>query len=148
MLAVIGLIVAGVAATAWKLRDRPEDLAKLKTIQAQQTETGGKIVGRVGDSAQTKDVAPAASTGATQSGTDANVPVTYRAAFLVQAPEEQSKVKAYFGTVIWRLDNVSNGPGEPLGTAIHANIDIPEDKLQVSMILQKNVDATLPLRIR
>jgi hypothetical protein len=143
VLVVIGLIVAGVAATAWKLRDKPEDLAKLKTIQAQQTETGGKIVGRVGDSAQSKETAPAASTAA-QSATDTNVPVTYRAALLVQAPEEQNKVKTYFGTVIWRLDNVSNGPGEPLGTAIHANIDIPEDKLQVSMTLQKNVDASLP----
>lgn len=143
VLAVIGLIVAGVAAAAWKLRDKPEDLAKLKTIQAQQTETSGKIVGRVGDSAQSKEAAPAASTAA-QSGTDTNVPVTYRAALLVQAPEEQNKVKTYFGTVIWRLDNVSNGPGEPLGTAIHANIDIPEDKLQVSMTLQKNVDASLP----
>jgi hypothetical protein len=143
VLAVIGLIVAGVAATAWKLRDKPEDLAKLKTIQAQQTETSGKIVGRVGDSAQSKETAAAAGSAA-QSGTDTNVPVTYRAALLVQAPEEQSKVKTYFGTAIWRLDNVSNGPGEPLGTAIHANIDIPEDKLQVSMTLQKNVDASLP----
>ncbi|WP_020174263.1 hypothetical protein [Methyloferula stellata] len=143
VLVVIGLIVAGVAATAWKLRDKPEDLAKLKTIQAQQTETSGKIVGRVGDSEQSKAAAPAAGSAA-QSATDTNVPVTYRAALLVQAPEEQNKVKTYFGTVIWRLDNVSNGPGEPLGTAIHANIDIPEDKLQIAMTLQKNIDASLP----
>ncbi len=146
VLAVIGLIVAGVAGTAWKLRDRPEDLAKLKTIQAPQTETSGKIVGRVGESPQPKDAAPAAGAMIAQSGSDsaANVPVTYRAALLVQAPEEQNKVKTYFGTVIWRLDNVSNGPGESLGTAVHANVDIPEDKLQVSMSLQKNVDASLP----
>jgi hypothetical protein len=147
VLTVIGLIIAGVAFAALKLRDRPEDLAKLKTIQAQpQGETSGKIVGRVGEGAPSKDAA--AGTGAATAGANSdsstNVPVTFRAALLVEAPEEQSKVKTYFGTVIWRLDNVSNGPGEPLGTAIQANVDIPEDKLQVSMILQKNVDANLP----
>jgi hypothetical protein len=144
--AVIGLIIVGVAATAWKLRDKPEDLAKLKTIQAPQSETGGKIGGRVGENTRPKDVAPAAGASTSQAASDTttNVPVTYRAALLVEAPEEANKVKTYFGTVIWRLDNVSNGPGEPLGTAVHANVDIPEDKLQVSMTMQKNVDASLP----
>ncbi len=146
MLTVIGLIIASVAFVAWKLRDRPEDLAKVKTAQTQQqTEASGKIVGRVNENTQPKSTTTAAvATGAASSQTDTatNVPVTYRAALLVQAPENQ--VKTYFGTVIWRLDNVSNGPGEPVGTAIHANVDIPEDKLQTSVTLQKNVDASLP----
>jgi hypothetical protein len=147
VLSVIGLIVAGVAFAAWKLRDKPEDLAKLKFIPAQQqTEAGGKIVERAGEPAASKNTGtPATAAAATQSPPDSttNVPVTYRAALLVQAPEEKTKVKTYFGTVIWRLDNVSNGPGEPVGTAIHANIDIPEDKFQASMTLQKNLDASL-----
>ncbi len=142
VLTVIGLIVAGVAVAAWKLRDRPEDLAKLKAAQPQQSETSGKIVGRVGETTSAKDAASSAAQSTADNST--NVPVTYRAALLVQAPEEQNKVKTYFGTVLWRLDNVSNGPGESLGTAIHANIDIPEDKLQASVTLQKNVDASLP----
>jgi hypothetical protein len=146
VLTVIGLIIASVAFVAWKLRDRPEDLAKVKTAQTQQqTEASGKIVGRVNENTQPKSTTTAAvATGAASSQTDTatNVPVTYRAALLVQAPENQ--VKTYFGTVIWRLDNVSNGPGEPVGTAIHANVDIPEDKLQTSVTLQKNVDASLP----
>jgi hypothetical protein len=146
VLSVIGLIVAGVAFAAWKLRDRPEDLAKIKFIPAQQqTEANGKIVERAGDNATAKNTGAAATTAATQTPPDAvtNVPVTYRAALLVQAPEEKTKVKTYFGTVIWRLDNVSNGPGEPVGTAIHANVDIPEDKFQASMTLRKNLDASL-----
>ncbi len=36
------------------------------------------------------------------------------------------------------------GRANPLGTAIHANVDIPDDKLQASITLQKNVDASLP----
>jgi hypothetical protein len=147
VLSVIGLIVAGVAFAAWKLRDRPEDLAKIKFIPAQQqTEASGKIAERAGEQAASKNTGSAATTAAaTQSPPDSatNVPVTYRAALLVQAPEEKTKVKTYFGTVIWRLDNVSNGPGEPVGTAIHANIDIPEDKFQASMTLRKNLDASL-----
>ncbi len=69
VLAVIGLIVVGVAGAAWKLRDRPEDLAKLKATPVQQ-ETGGKIVGRVGENGSAKDVA-AAGAGAGQSSGDA-----------------------------------------------------------------------------
>ena len=70
--------------------------------------------------------------------------MTYRAALLVEAPEEANKVKTYFGTVVWRLDNVSGGSGQPVGTAIHADIDIPDDKWKVSFTLQKNTDPSLP----
>jgi hypothetical protein len=63
---------------------------------------------------------------------------------LMEAPEEQSKVKTLTGTVQWRLDNVSSGPDEPLSTAVRADIEIPEAKLQVSMIFQKNFDPSLP----
>jgi TonB family protein len=70
-------------------------------------------------------------------------PVAQRAAFLVEAPEEQAHVKTYVGTVVWRLDNVSNGSGQPLSSAVRADVDIPEAKLKVSMIFQKNFDASL-----
>jgi hypothetical protein len=63
---------------------------------------------------------------------------------LVQAPSEPNKVKTYVGTVIWRLDNVSGGPGQPLGTAVKADIDIPGDKWKVELTMQKNMDASLP----
>jgi len=153
VIGVIAVIVGGVAVAAWKLRDRPETLASLKTITAQQpTESSGKITGRVGETAPET---PAADTTKAPSGAQTaqqqaiqnaqqNVPVSYRAALLIQAPEEQSKVKTYFGTVVWRLDNVSNGPGETVGTALHATIDIPEDKIQANITIQKNVDASLP----
>ncbi|MGH6841895.1 MAG: hypothetical protein ACREDV_07375, partial [Methylocella sp.] len=67
-----------------------------------------------------------------------------RAALLVEAPDEPSKVKTFRGTVVWRVDNVSNGPDEPLRTAVRAEIDIPEEKLQSAMTIQKNFDGTLP----
>ncbi|MGP0059820.1 MAG: caspase domain-containing protein [Beijerinckiaceae bacterium] len=66
-----------------------------------------------------------------------------RAALLVEAPEEQARVKTYVGTVVWRLDNVSNGSGQPLSTAVHADVDVPEAKLRASIIFQKNSDPSL-----
>jgi hypothetical protein len=143
-MAVIAIFVTGIAVAAWKLRDRPEDIAKLKST-AQQSEGGGKIISRADETAPASDSSATSAPAAAQAtAASTNVPVTYRAALLVQAPEEPNKVKTYFGTVIWRLDNVSNGPEEPLGTALHANVDIPEDKLQASLTLQKNLDTNLP----
>src|SRR5579883_2089533 len=72
------------------------------------------------------------------------VPVARRAALLMEAPEEQSKVKTILGTVVWHADNVSNGPDEPLSTAVHAEINIPDEGLQADMTIQKNFDNTLP----
>jgi hypothetical protein len=144
--AVVALFVVLIAVAAWKLRDRPEDLMRLKPVT--QTETSGKIADRVGN-AKTKDAADASTSTASASAARANaennspVPVTQRAALLVEAPEEQSKIKTYVGTVVWRLENVSNGTDQPVSTAVRADVELPEAKLKVAMIFQKNFDATL-----
>ncbi len=164
---IVAVVVAIVAVAAWSLRDRPDELAKLKPAAPAQTEKGGKIVERIGGASKPEDAGPslspnsvpppesaaqagapqpsAAATPAPKSG-DASqvVPVAYRAALLVEAPEEPNKVKTYVGTVVWRLDNVSSGSGQPLGTAVHADIDIPADKLKVGLTMQKNSDPSLP----
>jgi hypothetical protein len=155
---IVGLVVALVAIAAYKLRDRPEDLVRPQPSPSTQGEAGagGKIVDRIGPGTATPGSAPAlagvpSSTAdrndATKSGSGpANppIPVARRAALLVEAPEEKSKVKTFLGTVVWRVDNVSNGPDEPLSSAVRAEIDIPEEKLQVAMTIQKNFDGTLP----
>lgn len=93
------------------------------------------------------ETAPAPSAAPVSPGATAEtnnpLPVAYRAALLVEAPEEQSKVKTYVGTVIWKLENVSNGPGQPLATAVHADINVPDDKLNVTVDFQKNTDPSL-----
>jgi hypothetical protein len=67
-----------------------------------------------------------------------------RAALLVEAPKEIDKTKTYVGTVVWRLESVSKGEGQPLATVVRADIDIPDANLKGSMVLQKNLDPTLP----
>jgi len=156
---IVGLVVALVAIAAYKLRDRPEDLVRPQPPSPStqgEAGAGGKIVDRIGAGTATPGSAPALA-GAPSSTADRNdaaesgsgpanppIPVARRAALLVEAPEEKSKVKTFLGTVVWRVDNVSNGPDEPLSSAVRAEIDIPEEKLQVAMTIQKNFDGTLP----
>jgi hypothetical protein len=45
--------------------------------------------------------------------------------------------------VIWRLENVSTDSGQPPGTAVRADVDIPDDKLKASLEIQKNTDPSL-----
>jgi hypothetical protein len=72
------------------------------------------------------------------------VPVAQRAALLVQAPDQPQQVKTYVGTVVWRRENVNHQQDQPLSEEVRADIDVPEAKLKVTMIFQKNTDATLP----
>ena len=67
-----------------------------------------------------------------------------RAALLVDAPDDPQKVKTYPGTVVWHLDSVSPGQGQPLEAAVKADIDIPDAKLKVTMLMQKNPEPQLP----
>jgi hypothetical protein len=173
VIAVVVIIVGSVAATAWKLRDRPEDFVAFKSAAQSQADQGaGKIVERVGGApspqpqpaqqAATKPAAaatpaltpaPAPAPAQTQTATSAavqktpdtgtSVPVAYRAALLVAAPEEPNKIKTYVGTVIWRVENVSSDSAQPPGTAVRADVDIPDDKLKTSLEIQKNTDASL-----
>ncbi|MGB6495089.1 MAG: hypothetical protein WBF00_16280, partial [Methylocella sp.] len=156
---IVGLVVAFVAIAAYKLRDRPEDLVRAQPPSPSTqgaAGAGGKIADRIGAGTATPGSAPAVA-GVPSSTADRNdaaksssgpanppIPVARRAALLVEAPEEKSKVKTYLGTVVWRVDNVSTGPDEPLSSAVRADIDIPDEKLQVAMTIQKNFDGTLP----
>ncbi|MCB1544933.1 MAG: hypothetical protein KDJ30_11865 [Rhodoblastus sp.] len=147
---IVGGVVVGVAlliaGLAIKLKGRPEDLARLRPAPTAPAETppSGKIAGRVGGEAPS---APAEKTETTPAPTPAqNQPplaVAHRAALLLEAPETTEKVKTYIGSVVWRLDNVPGGPGQPLGTAVHADVDIPEAKVRMTIDLRKNMEASL-----
>ena len=46
--------------------------------------------------------------------------------------------------MVWHLDSVSPGQGQPLEAAVKADIDIPDAKLKVTMLMQKNPEPQLP----
>lgn len=196
ILAVIGaLVVLGIAYTAWRLRDKPEALARSRAalIAAQQadSQTQGKVSNRAdtgGTSAApvsmpttppaspapvaaTPDTGAPAQPTATETPVPAappaptpstapsaapsvpttatapaapSIPVAQRAAFLVDAPDDPAKIKTFVGTVVWRTENVSPGQGQPLAMTVHADIEVPDAALKLSMIFQKNFEAQFP----
>jgi hypothetical protein len=154
---VVGLVVAGVAIAAFLWRDRPEELNKLHpmTTAPANVESSGKLSGRVGQPGQqntpvtqiqvpTVPIKPTTAPSEDAAPKTGAIPVAQRAALLVEAPDEQDKTKTYVGTVVWRLESLSKGEGQPLATVVKADIDIPDAKLKASMVLQKNLDTTLP----
>jgi hypothetical protein len=150
LVSIVGLFVTLIGIAAYRLRDRPEDLVHVQPPPVQgEAAPQGKIADRVGGN-RVRPGSSSSSTGVSdpeRSGTVAvnpPLPVARRAALLVQAPDEPNKVSTYTGTVIWRAENVSSGPDEPLRTAVHAEIEIPEEKFRAEVMIQKNFDGTLP----
>ncbi|MFO1117870.1 MAG: hypothetical protein U1E28_19490 [Beijerinckiaceae bacterium] len=146
---VVAAIVLLVAGLAFKLRDQsPQGLAKLgQTPPAEQPQQSGKIVERADKPANAPQQAPAQPSQTAPGQPQQQqppVPVAHRAALLIDAPDLPDKVKTYIGSVVWRLDSVPTGAGRPLGTAVHADVDIPEAKLRMSLDIQKNLDDSLP----
>ena len=138
ILSVAGVVVALVAVVgtlAWQLREQPEDLAKLKPEQSPSNgPESGKINDRVGREREPVK-APTPRSPA--------VPVAQKAEMWVGSLAEPTKVdKIYNGSAVWRLENVG-GPGEPVGSAIRGDIDVPDAKLKMTLLFRKNTDATL-----
>ncbi|WP_131118263.1 hypothetical protein [Lichenihabitans psoromatis] len=101
--------------------------------------------------ASTAPAAPAPTSAATPPSTatapassDETLPVSQRAALLVDAPDDPQKVKTYVGSVVWHAENVSPGQGQPLAQAVRADIEIPDANLKMSMLFQKNFEQQFP----
>ncbi|WP_298425383.1 hypothetical protein [Rhodoblastus sp.] len=138
----LAAVVALVAFAAWKLRDRPEDLAKrAPATETTEQKSGGKIAERVGEN--TAPTPAPAPSGSQTPQTAPTVPIAYRAAVLLQAPSEPGGVKTYVGTVVWRRDSVNRGPNQQLASVIRADVDVPDAGLKVSMTIEKNYEAAL-----
>ena len=162
---VVVVVMASVAYAAYKLRDRPETIAHGNPTEQKQADSG-KIAERVGGPSQApsgSDTTPTApqetaaqpseapATGTapqTQQTAPAaanpDLPVAHRAALLVEAPNEPNKVKTFLGTVVWKLNNVPQGPNDSVGLAVEADIDLPDDKMKAVVTFAKNTEASLP----
>lgn len=134
LIAIVGLV----AILALNFRERPEDLARLNPDSGagEQNEAGdaGKLSDRVGGDGETRG-------GKEQKGPI--VPVAQKAELWVAAPKSTAKVETFPGSVVWRLDSMPAGPGQPLAPAIRGEIDIPSAKLKASLVIQKNFDPAL-----
>ncbi len=138
VLAVAALLVALIAVfgmIAWQMREKPEDLAKLKPQDSAAEGAEAKIDDRI-EGAETAPK-PAAAKPAT------SVAVAQKAEMWVASLQQPDKVdKIYNATVIWRLDNVG-GVGEQVGSAVRGDVDIPDAKMKATLVFRKNTDQTL-----
>ncbi|WP_210496809.1 histidine kinase [Microvirga antarctica] len=134
---VLALVIAAIAGLAFWQRDKPENLTPETTVAQtpQAAPDAAKTTERVGGPA-----APAPSAPAPRQ----EVGVAQRAVFYEEDPATPSTPKAQTGRVVWRLEDVSAGQGQPLDTAVSASVDIPDAGLTMKMLLRRNLDTTLP----
>ena len=129
--AIVLVLVAFVALAAMYFRERPEDLAKLKPDEsAGESTEHGKFADRVGGE---------------RSG-GAAVPIAQKAQLVIATAQHPEKIEhAYNGSVVWRLENIGGGDGQPIKSAIRGDMDFPDIKSKASLVIQKNLDPTLSM---
>jgi hypothetical protein len=136
---VLALVIVAIAVFAFAWRDRPEDMSPEATVaedaQPANPETA-KIDERVGGQA------PPASTPTPAARQE--IGVAHRAVFYEEDPTNPQTPKAQVGRVVWRLEDVNPGQGQPLEKAVSANVDIADAGLTMKMVLRRNLDTTLP----
>ena len=72
------------------------------------------------------------------------IPTVQKAEMWVGSLKEPEKVdRIYNATVQWRLENVGGSSGEPVTPAVRGEVDIPDAKLKMSILIRKNADPTL-----
>ena len=59
-------------------------------------------------------------------------------------PGGAQQFQNFSGTVVWRTETVSVGPGRAPDLALRVNIEIPDRKMNVSLLLRRNMDASFP----
>ncbi|AWM88277.1 histidine kinase [Microvirga sp. 17 mud 1-3] len=135
---VLALVIAAIAAFAFLWRDKPEDLTPQTPVaEAPQSQPeAAKNTERVGAPAATPAPAPAPAR--------QEIGVAQRAVLYEEDPANPQAPKAQTGRVVWRLEDINPGQGQPLQRAVTANVDIPDAGLTMKMVLRRNLDATLP----
>jgi len=63
---------------------------------------------------------------------------------LVEADPSDPQVKRYVGSAVWRTETLSNRPGDAPELAIRADIEIPERRMTMTLLMRRNTDKSLP----
>jgi hypothetical protein len=74
----------------------------------------------------------------------AQVPAVAQRVVLYEEEPSEPQGKRFIGSVIWRTENVSSGPGQPADIAVRADVEIPERRMTMTFTLRRNTDQTLP----
>jgi hypothetical protein len=147
MVAVLLIVAFGVASVAWEYRSNIAGLyhsftqarSAAPTPNPQNPAPITKDSGRVPQE-QIPGQAPAPGANAnSQQG-----PAVAQRAVLYEADQNDPQGKRFAGSVIWRTETVSPGPGLAPELVIRADIAIPERHMTVTWSLRRNTDKALP----
>ena len=75
----------------------------------------------------------------TNPNTGAVAAVAQRVALYEEDPSDQQG-KRFVGSAIWRTEMVSAGPGSPPDPAIRADIEIPERRITMSLLIRRDIN--------
>ncbi|GEO98150.1 histidine kinase [Methylobacterium haplocladii] len=141
--AVLAVVIGLIAVAAIMLADKRSDLPQ----SAGGTEGGpaaapdAKLSDRVGS--DRLDAEPQSAPA--ESGSRSELAVAQRAVLYEEnANDPKAQPAATQGRVVWRLEAVNGEQGQPLQSAIRANVEYPDAGLTLSMTIRRNLDATLP----
>jgi hypothetical protein len=73
-----------------------------------------------------------------------DIAVAQRAILYEEDPANPQLPKTNTGRVVWRLETVNAGQGQPLETAVRATVEVAEADLTLNLLMRRNADATLP----
>jgi hypothetical protein len=59
-------------------------------------------------------------------------------------PGGQQQFQNFSGTAVWRTESVNVGPGRAPDLALRVEIEIPDRKMNISLLLRRNMDASFP----
>ncbi len=137
---VIAALIALCVAAAFAYRERSSIAELYQSIRGtanqaarDTTQSRAKISDRIGPGGQQDS----------SNGTGSTPAVAQRVVLYEQQPNTTER-KQYIGSVIWRTETVSPGPGIPPDLAVKADVEIPERHLRMSWTLRRNMDQTLP----
>jgi hypothetical protein len=141
---VILTVVGAIAVAAWLLREEPEIAGEEVPVARSVTppEGGAKTAERLG--ADRPPVAAAPAVPAPAAPRSNEVAVAQRAILYEENQANPQAPRATAGRALWRLDAVPSGQGQPLETAVRATVEIPDASLNLSLLIRRNLDLTLP----
>jgi hypothetical protein len=137
---LVVLLIIGLGVAAYWQRDRIASLFNaVRGTAVQQPKDAAaqkpKITDRVGQPAAGSDT-PAAPA---NPNTGAVAAVAQRVALYEEDPSDQQG-KRFVGSAIWRGEMWSAGPGSPPDPAIRCDIEIPERRITMSMLIHRDIN--------
>ncbi len=136
---LVALLIVLAAGLGYIQRDRIFAFFGGGTAPGQATD--GKVSDRIAAGPQTTPgPGPAPGPGTVS-------PVGQRAVLYEENPttgQQQQQVQTFVGTVVWRTETLSPGPGRPPDVGVRADIDVPDRRLSAVMTIRRNPDPNLP----